>query len=113
MSMAPLETARLRIREFEMSDLETYHRLKEGDWFENEREPIESTRDWLEWTVRNYRELEKLHQPPYGDYVSPSRRLASLLAQLVSCRHKSPGTRCLTKTHPPTGSHHRNTASFT
>lgn len=69
MSIAPLETARLHIREFKPSDLKTYHRLKEEDWLEEEREPIESTHEWLEWTVRNYRALEKLHQPPYGDYV--------------------------------------------
>lgn len=25
--------------------------------------------EWLEWTVRNYVALERLHQPPYGEYA--------------------------------------------
>jgi RimJ/RimL family protein N-acetyltransferase len=67
MSIAPLETARLRIRDFEMGDLETYHRLK-AEAFDDDG-PLEATQSWLDWTVRNYRELEALYQPPYGDYV--------------------------------------------
>jgi RimJ/RimL family protein N-acetyltransferase len=67
MSIAPLETARLRIRDFEIGDLETYHRLK-AEAFDDDG-PLEATQSWLDWTVRNYRELEALYQPPYGDYV--------------------------------------------
>jgi hypothetical protein len=54
MSIAPLEATRLHIREFKPSDLKIYHHLKEENWLEGEREPIESTHEWLEWTVRNY-----------------------------------------------------------
>ena len=67
MSIAPLETERLRIRDFEAEDLETYHRLY-AEAFDSTR-PLEGTRDWLDWTVRNYAELAKLYQPPYGDYA--------------------------------------------
>jgi ribosomal-protein-alanine N-acetyltransferase len=30
---------------------------------------VEDTLSWLEWTIASYRELARLHQPPYGDYA--------------------------------------------
>jgi RimJ/RimL family protein N-acetyltransferase len=80
MSIAPLETERLRIREFELADLEIYHRLK-ADAF-GEDDPLDSTRSWLDWTVRNYRELEKLYQPPYGDYVITLRESGAFVGSV-------------------------------
>lgn len=67
MSLPVLETERLTVREMTMNDLEAHHRLI-VEAFESDQS-IEDTRLWLEWTVRNYRELEKLHQPPYGDFA--------------------------------------------
>ncbi len=67
MSIPVLETERLTIREMTLDDLEAHHALAR-DAFESDQS-IEDTRLWLEWTVRNYRELAKLYQPPYGDYA--------------------------------------------
>jgi RimJ/RimL family protein N-acetyltransferase len=67
MSLPTLETARLVIREYTLEDLYSYHRLiKES--FERD-DTLDDALTWLEWTTRNYRTLEKLHQPPYGDYA--------------------------------------------
>jgi hypothetical protein len=60
-----LQTERLTIREFAMDDLETIHRiLNEGF---GGSAPATEHQHWLDWITRNYRELDKLNQPPYGD----------------------------------------------
>jgi RimJ/RimL family protein N-acetyltransferase len=69
--MPMLETERLIIRPCKMDDLEVCHRLyldigwpdRKASDFENR----ERKRKWLEWTVRNYEELARLQQPPYGE----------------------------------------------
>jgi RimJ/RimL family protein N-acetyltransferase len=62
-----LDADRLFIRPYESGDLAARLRLiREGF------DPSVSEADverWLDWTVRNYRELGQLHQPPYGDYA--------------------------------------------
>jgi RimJ/RimL family protein N-acetyltransferase len=54
-----------------MEDLEDCHRLYiEIEWADGkltEDENLAVRRIWLEWTVRNYQELDRLNQPPYGD----------------------------------------------
>lgn len=67
MSFTALETERLVIREYTLADLDTHHRLMVEAF--DSKDTLEEIRQWLEWTVRNYRELARLHQPPYGDYV--------------------------------------------
>src|SRR5690349_14389742 len=66
-SLAPLETERLTIREYTVPDLETHHRLM-AEAFDSEN-TLEETQQWLDWTIANYRQLARLYQPPYGDYV--------------------------------------------
>jgi RimJ/RimL family protein N-acetyltransferase len=72
LEMPPLETERLLIRPFVMDDLDDAYRLFDielnaddlrVDKMESKRERAE----WLQWSVLNYRQLAKLHQPPYGD----------------------------------------------
>ena len=71
--MPPLETERLNIRPCTMDDLDACHRLYLdigwADMTASDSENRERRRKWLEWTVRNYEELARLLQPPYGDRV--------------------------------------------
>lgn len=55
------------IREYVLSETEIHHRLM-AEAFESD-DTLEQTQTWMEWTVRNYRALESLYQPPYGDYA--------------------------------------------
>jgi [ribosomal protein S5]-alanine N-acetyltransferase len=67
MPIPTLETERLIIREYTLADLDARHSLMTQAFGGSEsREAIQA---WLDWTVRNYRELAKLYQPPYGDYA--------------------------------------------
>jgi RimJ/RimL family protein N-acetyltransferase len=61
-----LATARLRVRRFTLHDAETVLPLLDQCFGPK---PRTERLDWLEWTVRNYVALERLHQPPYGDYA--------------------------------------------
>jgi RimJ/RimL family protein N-acetyltransferase len=75
MRVPPLTTERLIVRPFVMEDLEAIYGIADvelgaasapgnvllGD------ETREARRAWLQWTVLNYEELDKLYQPPYGD----------------------------------------------
>jgi RimJ/RimL family protein N-acetyltransferase len=71
--MPTLETERLNIRPCTMDDLEACHRLYlDIEWADiraSDSENRERRRKWLEWTVRNYEELARLQQPPYGERV--------------------------------------------
>lgn len=64
--MPVLETQRLRIRPFALTDLDAIHHALD---FEDGREttPLAERRIWLEWAVRNTPALAALYQPPYGD----------------------------------------------
>jgi [ribosomal protein S5]-alanine N-acetyltransferase len=62
-----IETDRLLIRPYTPADLEPRHLLMQQA-FESADTP-DDTRAWLDWTVRGYRELARLYQPPYGDYA--------------------------------------------
>jgi RimJ/RimL family protein N-acetyltransferase len=64
--MQPIETSRLRIRPFAPTDLDAVARLLDGGFGPA---PLDRRREWLEWSVRNYRALAQLGQPPYGDYA--------------------------------------------
>jgi RimJ/RimL family protein N-acetyltransferase len=69
MRIPNIQTERLQIREFEADDLETIHRILNEGFGESAAEstPLTERQNWLEWITRNYRELDKLNQPPYGD----------------------------------------------
>jgi RimJ/RimL family protein N-acetyltransferase len=84
--MPRLETERLNIRSCTMDDLEACHRLYlDIEWADktaSDSENRERRRKWLEWTVRNYEELARLRQPPYGERVV-ELRTANQFAGLV------------------------------
>lgn len=72
MLVPPLETERLIIRPFSMEDLDAVHQLLDVDLstadFGSEGMMTRAERrQWLQWTVLSYEELDKLYQPPYGD----------------------------------------------
>jgi len=71
--MPTLGTERLNIRPCTIDDLEACHRLYlDIEWADitaSDSENRERRRKWLEWTVRNYEELARLQQPPYGERV--------------------------------------------
>jgi RimJ/RimL family protein N-acetyltransferase len=72
LEMPVLETTRLLVRPFTMDDLERIHQildidLADSDLASYEVQPLAERREWLEWTVLNYRQLAQLYQPPYGD----------------------------------------------
>jgi RimJ/RimL family protein N-acetyltransferase len=59
-----LDTSRLSIRPLTMDDLDGIHTILNACFGES---PLDERREWLDWTVRNYRALANLHQPPYGE----------------------------------------------
>ena len=69
--MPILETPRSIVRPLASEDLRTCHRLfVDIGWVDpgaSDAERLEKRRRWLDWTIRNYVELGRLLQPPYGD----------------------------------------------
>lgn len=65
-----LETERLIVRPFCLGDLDTIHTIMNEAFGE---EPLDRRREWVEWSIRNYTALARLHQPPYGDRAVMSR----------------------------------------
>lgn len=84
MSIPQTETERLIVRELVMDDLETFHAISNAGFGES---PLEERRTWLEWVTRNYRALENLYQPPYGDYGFALKSTGELIGGvgLVPC----------------------------
>ena len=74
--MRPITTPRLVIREFRESDSDRLARLLDDCFGEAPRVERDA---WLSWTVRNYRALERLRQPPYGDYAVSLREGGGLV----------------------------------
>jgi RimJ/RimL family protein N-acetyltransferase len=68
--MQPITTPRLIIREFTEQDADAVARVLD-DCFG--AAPRVAREGWLAWSVRNYRALEGLGQPPYGDYAVECR----------------------------------------
>lgn len=84
--MPTLETERLLIRPCKMDDLDACHGLYlDIGWADKEASDSDNRdrrRRWLEWTVRNYEELARLKQPPYGERVAElksSQQFAGLI----------------------------------
>ena len=71
MLLPTLKTDRLRIRPLTTDDLSVCHQLYlDTRWAEREltdERNLQIRRSWLDWTIRNYTELDRLNQPPYGD----------------------------------------------
>ena len=70
--MPVLETARLRIRPFELGDLAEVYRLldvelREAELGSERMDTLAGRETWLRWVVLNYEQLALLYQPPYGD----------------------------------------------
>ncbi|MBI3942923.1 MAG: GNAT family N-acetyltransferase [Chloroflexi bacterium] len=77
MTMPVLETEHLMIRPFVMEDLAEVYQLLDAadgqaapgpaDSGYDGSKALEERRRWLRWSILNYEELARLHQPPYGD----------------------------------------------
>ena len=71
MNMPILHTERLTIRPFTPDDLHPYHHINTAvGWIDQNQTAaanLQARRDWLDWTIRNYDQLARLYQPPYGD----------------------------------------------
>jgi ribosomal-protein-alanine N-acetyltransferase len=67
-----METERLRIRPFNLYDLDNVHRvldveLADADTGTEGAMTREQRERWLQWTTLSYDELARLNQPPYGE----------------------------------------------
>jgi len=78
-----LETSRLRVRPFEIDDLDAVHQLLDVDLATS---PLgadvitrEQRRRWLQWSVLSYGQLAGLHQPPFGDRAIVLRHTDQLI----------------------------------
>jgi RimJ/RimL family protein N-acetyltransferase len=72
LQMPILETERLRIRPFNLGDIDDVHRvldveLAESDFGSEGAMTREQREHWLLWTTLNYEEMARLYQPPYGE----------------------------------------------
>jgi RimJ/RimL family protein N-acetyltransferase len=61
-----LQTERLIVRPFEITDIEACHQLLNREAWDHSR-PIDWTRDYVTWSILNGHWLAELRQPPYGD----------------------------------------------
>jgi RimJ/RimL family protein N-acetyltransferase len=80
LAIPTLTTPRLIIQEFTDADREG-RRLLIEDAF---GEPVSQADNdqWMQWTLLNYRALERLYQPPYGDYAIRDRQSAALIGSI-------------------------------
>jgi [ribosomal protein S5]-alanine N-acetyltransferase len=67
MPLPVLTTERLTIRPATPDDAPAWQSLMAGA-FQSDA-TLEETRETLIWASANYRELARMHQPPYGDYA--------------------------------------------
>jgi RimJ/RimL family protein N-acetyltransferase len=71
MLLPTLKTDRLRIRPLTPKDLSVCHQFyldtKWADQGLADKRNLQIRRSWLDWNIRNYTELDRLNQPPYGD----------------------------------------------
>jgi [ribosomal protein S5]-alanine N-acetyltransferase len=72
MRVPDLPTSRLLVRRFAMDDLERIHHILDVELCNAELgtegvHTLQSRHEWLDWTIRNYEQLARLNQPPYGD----------------------------------------------
>jgi RimJ/RimL family protein N-acetyltransferase len=68
LEMPLLTTERLIIRPFVEQDLDRYYEINVAvGWAELGPTARQQFEEWLAWSVRNYVQLARLYQPPYGD----------------------------------------------
>ena len=79
MHVPTLGTPRLRIRPFALDDLDAVHRLLDLEVDLEDALTLAERRQWLQWTVLGYRQLARLHQPPYGDRAIVLRQTGQLI----------------------------------
>jgi hypothetical protein len=98
--LSTLDTTRLVIRPLRLDDVSSIHQLyADIDWADrsaDEPTNLARRRSWVEWSIRNYEQLARLNQPPYGEraVVLKDREatfagligLVPLLAPSVSCQ---------------------------
>ena len=85
--MPSLETARLLIRPFVMTDLDALHQivdveLSEADFGTAGAQSLDERREWLEWAILNYDQLAKMYQPPYGDRAIVLKQTGQLIGSI-------------------------------
>ena len=86
-----LESERLRIRPFQNTDLPYLFQIKQNIGWVNAEKTAEQQlldeADYLEWAVRNERQLAQLGQPPYGDRAVVLKETDELVGSvgLVPC----------------------------
>src|SRR2546426_4486109 len=64
--MPVLETERLVVRPLTREEVEACLRVLDAGTM-TAPEAAAARRDWLDWTIASYRQLARLHQPPYGE----------------------------------------------
>jgi RimJ/RimL family protein N-acetyltransferase len=83
MLLPTLKTDRLRIRPLTPKDLSVCHQLyldtKWADQGLADKRNLQIRRSWLDWNIRNYTELDRLNQPPYGDRAVELRENGRLI----------------------------------
>ena len=86
LTMPTLESARVLIRPFILDDFDALHRildLESGAVAADDAAGLAAARTarraWIEWSVRNYVALARLHQPPYGDRAIVLRTTGSVI----------------------------------
>ena len=78
-----LMTERLTIRPLVAADGDAVHRLFMDIGWADESLPDDDIRQrrmtWLEWSIANYRELERLYQPPLGERAVILKKTGALV----------------------------------
>lgn len=86
-----LESARVKIRPFRSADLPDLFAIKQAiGWVDAEKtaeQQLLAEAGYLDWCVRNERQLAKLSQPPYGDRAVVLKATSQLIGAvgLVPC----------------------------
>lgn len=78
--MVYLETPRLIIRDYTLSEVANHHRLTQEAF--DTAATLAQSQTWMEWAVRNYQALANLHQPPYGDYAIVLKASGALIGSV-------------------------------
>jgi len=63
-----LRTERLLVRDLTSADLDSVHAILDIDLRMDNRTRQDRGR-WLDWTILDYEQRERLNQPPYGEYA--------------------------------------------
>jgi [ribosomal protein S5]-alanine N-acetyltransferase len=83
MLLHTLKTDRLKIRPLTVNDLSVCHQLyldtRWADMGLTDERNLQIRRSWLDWAIRNYTELDRLNQPPYGDRAVELRENGRLI----------------------------------